>query len=686
MTHASLRLLAPSEIAEMAGVSRAAVSNWSNPNRDMGFPARAGGSEARPLFDADEVEAWLTDRGYTIQQDRGERAIWSLMNRFRGEVSVETLTEAVMATLAARYLAAQIRGAGAAWDEAHQAVPGKCAQALIAVGLAAGESDAKYNDLTWLPDALTEQTPSLLPSLIDEVSRLRLEDLSSVGEYTLTRLTAAQARSAGEHGLVGSRVSRLLANIASTRSAKVVYDPACGIAETLLRARESLGDDARFVGHEINRAALRLAAQRCLLIGMDADLAVADVLVSDPDGDLTADLILAEPPLGASWSPEESLADPRWVYGLPRKASSETAWLQHCISHLSGEGRAYVITAGGPLFRGGPERLIRTNLLRAGCVETVVALPGKMLPHTSIPLTLWVLRRPHAGPSANSVLFLDAAETHDAEERVAGWLAGDRRNLDREAAPYAVVDVKDLLAEDSLLQPHRWIHRTDADPVEIEERYRHGRSALDKVMHLFNAEVLPPPPAMPTSPPRVVTVRDLVQRSAASLASGRTLQDADALGAQTITARHVKNGLKHLTQLSAAEIDHLPPGREVSQAGDVLVTTMNDVRAVVDDVGGHLFAGGVYRLRVDPAVCDPEYLAYCLAGSWNARHQMGTTIQRAEIKALEVPMIPLDQQRQVLTHLDASKRLRDLAQDATRASRDLSSAVLDAVRYGVGLE
>ncbi|PLW72313.1 hypothetical protein C0036_13270, partial [Streptomyces sp. DJ] len=58
------------EISRLAGVGRAAVSNWRRRHPD--FPAPAGGTDASPLFALGEVEEWLRAQGKlagTCQRD-----------------------------------------------------------------------------------------------------------------------------------------------------------------------------------------------------------------------------------------------------------------------------------------------------------------------------------------------------------------------------------------------------------------------------------------------------------------------------------------------------------------------------------------------------------------------------------------------------------------------------------------
>lgn len=70
----------------------------------------------------------------------------------------------------------------------------------------------------------------------------------------------------------------------------------------------------------------------------------------------------------------------------------------------------------------------------------------------------------------------------------------------------------------------------------------------------------------------------------------------------------------------------------LTQPGDVLLTTIDKVRATVDEEGGHFPVGSVSRIRIlDHTKLDPHYLADVLAGNWNLRFAAGTAIQRIPV-------------------------------------------------------
>ncbi|WP_409351048.1 helix-turn-helix transcriptional regulator, partial [Streptomyces scabiei] len=61
------------EIARLAGVGRAAVSNWRRRHAD--FPKPVGGTETSPAFALGEVEEWLRHQGKLAEVPLKER-VW----------------------------------------------------------------------------------------------------------------------------------------------------------------------------------------------------------------------------------------------------------------------------------------------------------------------------------------------------------------------------------------------------------------------------------------------------------------------------------------------------------------------------------------------------------------------------------------------------------------------------------
>src|SRR5437868_3313865 len=88
MTQDEAALVPPAEIARMAGVTRAAVSNWRRRHPD--FPEAAGGTAAAPLFALPEVRAWLERQGKG-QPVADEVRLWQALRAERGQDMIGAL-------------------------------------------------------------------------------------------------------------------------------------------------------------------------------------------------------------------------------------------------------------------------------------------------------------------------------------------------------------------------------------------------------------------------------------------------------------------------------------------------------------------------------------------------------------------------------------------------------------------
>lgn len=634
-------LLAPSDVADIANVSRGAVSNWrKRPGLD--FPLPVGGTAAKPLFSRHQVIDWLERRGHEVKQDAGEADVWAAMNLLRGDLPSEAAADLVLSLAVARAFGSDVGGD--------------------------------------LPHVDSET----LARVRHAIGRVDTGGLASAVDFVLERLAKAQGKVGADFGFIGSRTTTLLATLAATAPpGGTLYDPACGIAAALLESVSLGAKPSRVVGHDVSDQALRIAAQRAKLHEVDVELARTDVLQEDADPELRADTIILEPPFGVRLDSSARLTDARFDFGVPPRSSADTAWLQHAIAHLTPTGRAYVLTPIGTLFRGGDEGKIRTELVRRGCVEAVVGLPGKMLPHVSIPLALWVLRCPVEATPSDRILFLDASDAASPEDHVAAWL---QDAATRDAVPHANVPVTDVLAGESVLTPQRWVDSAEREPGEVAHAYMRGWATISDTVRKLNNVLVSFEHFANFSKSRVMTVGELVEQGVIGLRLGRPKDRYDdapeELRERIVSAADVRDGALHGIGLDA-DYDEFP---ELTQEGDVLVTTMNTVRARVDDAGGHLPSTGVYRLRVrDRDVLSPSYLAIALCGAWNDRFQTGSTIQRTSIKDLEVPLVPKGDQLNLQLAVMSIDLLKDQAQQLATEAEQVGTALLDAVRYNAPL-
>ena len=98
---------------------------------------------------------------------------------------------------------------------------------------------------------------------------------------------------------------------------------------------------------------------------------------------------------------------------MPTEGNANYAWLQHFIHKLSPTGVAGVVMANGSMNSNtSGEGDIRKNMIEAGIVDCMVALPAQLFYNTMIPVCLWFLARDRTNHKfrdrSNEILFIDA--------------------------------------------------------------------------------------------------------------------------------------------------------------------------------------------------------------------------------------------------------------------------------------
>ncbi|MEU0395794.1 N-6 DNA methylase [Streptomyces sp. NPDC006208] len=326
-------LVTAAEIARLAGVTRAAVSNWRRRHDD--FPSPKTGSTSSPLFSLHEARAWL-DKQRKGQEMSPEVRLWEQLRTLHGDNMIRGLT-------------------------------------MVAEVLAGAHDQTAAPNLKALVDELTaDHSPAEL-----------LGNLA-------TRYAVSSGR-AGVDGITSPQLVKAIRHF-TDRQSETIFDPACGIGSLLL----SFDDQAHtLIGQDIDATSTRYAQLRASLTGVrDVTISTGDSLRRDLHPETKADLVVCEPPAGvADWGREDLLLDPRWEFGVPSRAESELAWLQHCYHHTAPGGQVVMVMPASVAYRKAGRR-IRAEIVRRGLLTQIVALPPGLAASHSLSVQLWILRRP----------------------------------------------------------------------------------------------------------------------------------------------------------------------------------------------------------------------------------------------------------------------------------------------------
>ncbi len=295
-----------------------------------------------------------------------------------------------------------------------------------------------------------------LGQVVDLVSNIKVggaeaqatDVLGRVYEYFLEQFALAEGRKGGEFYTPRSVVRLLVAMLEPYHGR--VYDPCCGSSGMFIQSMEFIrahatgngnGGRARrdisIYGQESNYTTWRMARMNLAIRGIEGQIEQGDSFHNDRHPDLRADYILANPPFNVSdWGGERLRDDQRWVYGVPPTGNANFAWVQHFLYHLAPRGAAGFVLANGSMSSSqSGEGEIRKNIIEAGLVDCIVALPGQLFRSTQIPACLWFLSKERrAAGRERETLFIDAREMGHMTDRTHRELADE--DIDRIADTY----------------------------------------------------------------------------------------------------------------------------------------------------------------------------------------------------------------------------------------------------------
>ncbi|WP_406045107.1 N-6 DNA methylase [Micromonospora sp. NBC_00898] len=662
------------QIAKFAQVRRPSVSNWRRRHPD--FPGPVDGSPVRPLFDADEVARWLDQRPVPARSEGDGLAVTTYGDIFR---------------------ASMLRGGSM---DGSQLDPDRFADvALELIALRAAHQRPLPTDLSTLAD-LCVKAEAAHPDLVGLLSHVRAHD-----QVALSILVDVE-RLVAELGAVGAAEELLAAAGRRGWSGGPVETPA-EICDLVVRlTNEMLGDPTELAVADLAAGPGRLLTTM-LAAGRPRDIRCAEVdpvmakwlrlrlfchghdtVAFHADGQETADfsgsdIIFVDPP----FQPGEQ----------DHHEEHPLSWASRVVECLSDEGLGFAVVPEWTLTRTATSRRlpvtwVREQLVRRGCVRAIIQLPRSIHRFiTGTDLVLLVLA-PDEGETSRDVVVCDANQIRARSggswiEQTVRLVCGTRNS--REAEPCSAIPVSKLVGRRSLLPSHLLApEAAPEDHVVGAVRARESAAATfktdadDAITTLERIAVITRPQGVAYR-----TIGELLRGRQLIRLPGHRISGTN-LGR---SGQRVLGCEELLGELPVGErrIDVLTLGQyaaaAITEPGDVVIMAGNQLRAMVDEIGGSVLLTPVQGLRIpgyvkhsslyqdepQQAWIGPHALAALLGAARNAA-RTGPRVRSVTLQQLEIPVLTAAE----YGHLDqASMMLNELAEEARN-----QAAALDLVR------
>ncbi|WP_338021039.1 type I restriction-modification system subunit M [Corynebacterium macginleyi] len=290
--------------------------------------------------------------------------------------------------------------------------------------------------LSKLGSNATSQTKAIkdLLDLINDIPTDGAQSYDLLGfiyEYLISKFAANAGKKAGEFYTpheVSEIMSRIVAEHTQGRDTMTIYDPTSGSGSLLLNIGQAVArhmgdpDAIKYYAQELKDNTFNLTRMNLVMRGVKVDNIVArngDSLEhdwpmfdeSDPENTydpLFVDAVVSNPPYSQKWKPEGMDTDPRFTqYGLAPQNKADYAFLLHELFHVKPDGIMTIVLPHGVLFRGGAEETIRSRLIEANNIDTIIGLPSSIFYGTGISTIIMVLKKQR---SDDDVLFIDASQ------------------------------------------------------------------------------------------------------------------------------------------------------------------------------------------------------------------------------------------------------------------------------------
>lgn len=345
-----------------------------------------------------------------------------------------------------------------------------------------GKQIVKNVDLKKMIDHFNE-----FPKLVNE--NFEFPDLLGAAYEYLLKHFADESGKKGGQFYTPNQVVRLLVQLMKPEAGMSIYDPTVGSGGMLIQAHQYIeeqgqnANDLELFGQENDPTVVAICKMNIILHNITKyTIEYGDTLeepLNEKDGQIIQfDRVIANPPFSQNYNRATMQYPARFSYGFAPETGKkgDLMFVQHMLASCKRTGKVVVVMPHGVLFRGGKEKEIRENMLKADVLEGIISLPPQLFYGTGIPACVMVFNKSKPDSLKNKVFIVNADKDYAEGKKQNTLRPEDVEKIDYvfsnkiEEANYSrLVDLETIAANDYTLNIRRYVDNTPLpEPEDVK--------------------------------------------------------------------------------------------------------------------------------------------------------------------------------------------------------------------------
>lgn len=443
-----------------------------------------------------------------------------------------------------------------------------------------------------------------------------------------------------------------------------LYDGTAGIGSTIICAHEHSERHNGILtvyGQESDLISYSILAIRSYMHNIDpSNIHHGDTLVSSSlnsskyIGELKKfEFSIMFPPFGQSWGhiKHKMMSNRDQLFSeLPPVSSSEWIFVQHmCASLHETYGRGIIGVSSGALFNRAFGK-VRKEILQSGIIESVISLPGGILPFTMVPLCLIVLNKSET--KNDNILMINATELLGDTRRVRGRDILTDENIEKIVKLYkersdteasSIVPLNELI--DGILLPEKYINNT------LIESSAFGKLRINETRFISS---------------KWITLKEVGNFFRGVNISNYFVESENG-NYSIINYQDIQNGELNIKTIKRYRLKEVRSNKDLIgkyriNPGDIIISCKGPsikTCIVPEHTNEFLLSLNFAALRIDKNKYNPGFVKYYIDSPVGLHfiesRQIGSSIITLKIQDLEsipVPLMPLSQQIELCNQFD----------------------------------